>query len=352
MKRLVLTTPDEDMSKVVVSVEEVPVPKPRSGELLIKVAAAPINPSDYGVWRNSKPERCPLAIGNEGSGVVVASGGGSARIVAGVGTKVGFVNLPKGQGAYSEYVTVSAMTGTFPLPADLEVELAASFFVNPYTVVGILDTVQQLGATGLVHTAAASQVGQMLVKLAKQRGVTLLNVVRRADQVATLRALGAEHVLDTSIDGWKEELSSLIATHKVTIAFDAIAGDTTGTLLSLLPNGGTCFVYGGLSRLPVSNVAPLELIYKRKEIKGWLLTNWLMGGGQLRMLKRLRDARLAVNPGLKPGGWAETRFVDCKLADVWGNFLPMYNTGGFTDAKLRVRFDGMNAGTDQAQAAV
>ena len=144
---LVLTTPDEDMSKVMLSVEEVraatpaavtpsrrhrraattalplplppawprshlrathaphavaraaaahtrqvPVPKPRSGELLIKVAAAPINPSDYGVWRNSKPERCPLAIGNEGSGVVVASGGGSARIVAGVGTKVGFVN--------------------------------------------------------------------------------------------------------------------------------------------------------------------------------------------------------------------------------------------------------------------
>ena len=131
MKRLVLTTPDEDMSKVVLSVEEVPVPKPRSGELLIKVAAAPINPSDYGVWRNSKPERCPLAIGNEGSGVVVASGGGSARIVAGVGSKVGFVNLPKGQGAYSEYVTVSAMTGTFPLPADLDVELAASFFVNP-----------------------------------------------------------------------------------------------------------------------------------------------------------------------------------------------------------------------------
>ena len=113
------------------------MPKPRSGELLIKVAAAPINPSDYGVWRNSKPERCPLAIGNEGSGVVVASGGGSARIVAGVGTKVGFVNLPKDQGAYSEYVTVSAMTGTFPLPADLEVELAASFFVNPVSHKGL-----------------------------------------------------------------------------------------------------------------------------------------------------------------------------------------------------------------------
>ena len=70
------------------------MPKPRSGELLIKVAAAPINPSDYGVWRNSKPERCPLAIGNEGSGVVVASGGGSARIVAGVGTKVALTLSP------------------------------------------------------------------------------------------------------------------------------------------------------------------------------------------------------------------------------------------------------------------
>ena len=134
------------MSKVVLSVEQVPVPKPQSGELLVKVAAAPINPSDYGVWRNSKSERCPLAIGNEGSGVVVASGGGSARIVAGIGTKVGFVNLPKGQGAYSEYVTVSAMTGTFPLPADLEVELAASFFVDQLGQSGPL-AVAQLGSS-------------------------------------------------------------------------------------------------------------------------------------------------------------------------------------------------------------
>ena len=124
MKRLVLVEASgDDLTDAKLELEECPTPTPKATEVLVKVAAAPVNPSDYGSWRSKRGDG-PVPIGNEGSGVVVASGGGSARIVAGVGTKVGFVNLPKGQGAYSEYVTVSAMTGIFPLPADLEVELA------------------------------------------------------------------------------------------------------------------------------------------------------------------------------------------------------------------------------------
>lgn len=165
-----------------------------------------------------------------------------------VGTKVGFVNLPKGQGAYSEYVTASAIRSVFPMPSDLPVERAASFFVNPYTVVGFLDTAERLGCRALVHTAAASQVGQMLVKLAAQRGFTIINVVRKDSQVALLRALGAKIVVNSSVDGWEEELRGLVEKHKAKIVFDAVAGSMTGALLALLPPKSTYFVYGRLAR--------------------------------------------------------------------------------------------------------
>ena len=134
-------------------------------------------------------------MGNEGCGTVVASGGGLTALFASVGTKVGVANIGKGQGSYSEYITVKAAEACFPMPDSLDVAAAASFFVNPYTVVGILDTTTQIGSPGLVHTAAASQVGQMLVKLCKQRKVPLINVVRREAQAEKLRSLGAEHIV-------------------------------------------------------------------------------------------------------------------------------------------------------------
>jgi NADPH:quinone reductase-like Zn-dependent oxidoreductase len=113
----------------------VPVPRPSSGQVLIKVVAAAINPSDYGTWTRTKAEHCPLAMGSEGCGVVVALGGGLATYAAGVkvGSKVGFVKLPFRQGAYSEYVVADVVGGVFPMPDDLPVESAASFFTNPYT---------------------------------------------------------------------------------------------------------------------------------------------------------------------------------------------------------------------------
>jgi NADPH:quinone reductase-like Zn-dependent oxidoreductase len=378
MRRLVLVAPGSgDMSKAELTVETVPVPTPRSGEVLIKVSAAPINPSDYGEWWTRdeagadeppaaaaaggaegaaapppSPPRGPKPIGKEGSGVVVASGGGMMNSLR-VGTKVGFTNLGRGQGSYSEYVTVSAMMGAFALPDVADVADAASFFVNPYTACGIVDTVEKLGGKGLVHTAAASQLGQMLVKLCKTKGVALINVVRRDEQAAALRAIGAEHVVVTGGAGpaadeerrWKRELGALVERLGVFVAFDAIAGETSGALLAALPpKKGVCFVYGGLSAQPVGGIDPMDLIYRRKRLEGWLLPNWLSDGGQARMLMRVRAATAEVNAGLADaaGGWSRSRFIDTPLDEAWPTFLDMYQkngAGGFTDRKLRIRFD-------------
>jgi NADPH:quinone reductase-like Zn-dependent oxidoreductase len=240
----------------------------QSGEVLVKMSAAPVNPSDYGSWMRGMPGDLPKGIGNEGSGVVVASGGG--MIANGlVGKKVGVVVQNPGQGSYSEYVTVDAMKGAFPLPEALPAEDGASFFINPYTVVGIVETAKATGSPGLVHTAGASQLGQMMTKLCKTQGYLLISVVRQEAQAQILRDLGADHVVvtgDGNEDKWQSELGGLIKDKKITCAFECISGDMTGQILSLLPQKGTLYLYGALTLSPPGKVDPMDLIYFAKKL--------------------------------------------------------------------------------------
>jgi NADPH2:quinone reductase len=338
MKRLVVTAPGKDVASCKIEIEEVPVPKPGSGEVLIKVAAAAINPSDYGSWYRCKPEQCPFIMGKEGSGVVVATGGGFGTMTCPVGTKVGFVSLKKKQGAYSEYVVASAIESVFRMPDDLPVEDGASFFVNPYTAIAILDTAKEQGAKAMIHTAAASQLGQMLVKLAPTESMEVINVVRREEQAELLKSIGAKHVVVTGTDdAWKEELKSKIDELGATVAFDAIAGRSTGDLLDVLPAKGSVYVYGGLAG-KVENVDSIALIYHQKKLKKFFLMSWIQQGGTLSMLFRLMSAGRKVNSGLKQGGWSSTQFKDTKLENAQADIVELLDSSA-TGQKLRIRFE-------------
>lgn len=337
MKRLVLAQPSANPEDVKFEVEELDVPSPKAGQVLIKVAASPINPSDFGVWMRSNPEGFQKrAIGNEGSGVVVATGGGYSTSGL-LGKKVGFVNLPTGQGAYSEYVIVDAMKGAFVMPDELPVEAAASFFVNPYTAYGILDTAKNNGAKAFIHTAAASQLGQMLVKLVKQEntGIELINVVRRVEQADVLKALGATHVVVTSEENWRDELKALGKKLGASIAFDAVAGEMTGDLMDILPKGGKVYVYGVLAG-NMQKIDPINLIYYKKKLEGFMLNTWLMGGGMIRMLPRLRSTTAAVAAGLE-NGWSKTEFQETSMENMHKDFIQL-RKDGFTNKKLCIRF--------------
>lgn len=351
MKRIVLAQPNKDISKAELKVEEIAMPVPKSGEVLIRVIAAPVNPSDYGEWTHVPPsteEFEAKPAGHEGSGIVVASGGGVyANSI--VGCNVGFVSNVKGQGSYQEYITVDAIKGVFPLPSTVKVEDAASHFVNPYTAAGFIDTVRARhhGTTtpGFVHTAAASQLGVMLVKLVAHLEATtgssmnIINVVRREEQAATLRALGAKHIIISTQDGWQELLRQMIKELKIQIAFDAIAGEMSGILLDALPPKGTLYVYGRLSNEGCSGIQPLDLIYRKKRVEGWLLTNWLLAGDSMSMLLRIRAATALVHAGLeKEDGWSTSRFSDCTIHEMKDRFVEMVKDKGFTGNKLRIRF--------------
>lgn len=348
MRRWVLVQVNDDVTKAVLKVEEVPLPVPASGQVLIRVVAAPVNPSDYAIWQRSRPvQGDPEPQGNEGSGVVVQSGGGVYANSL-VGKNVGFVCNVKGSNSYAEYCVVDPMTGCYPLPESVPVADAASHFVNPYTAYGFVDTVRSRHVAssssprpGFIHTAACSQLGQMLVKLCLKEEITLINVVRRKSQAETLRSLGAEHIVNSSEEGWETTLKSKIKELGIQFAFDAVAGEMTGKLLSMLPRKGTCFVYGRLSNEPCSNVQPLDLIYRRKKIEGFFLSSWMKKGGIASMYLRSKRATAAVHEGLAPAatgsgaGWSRTNFEDCSLDGMWDSFLDLC-AHGFTGRKLRI----------------
>lgn len=221
------------------------IPDPTGSQVLVSVEATPVNPSDLGVLMGPVdastlsqvdgggidgriPEQAmvimrdrldrPLPVGNEGAGTVVAAGPDARELV---GATVSLV----GGAMWSDYRLVDA-AAVIPLPDDATPADGAALFVNPMTALSMVETMWAEGHSALVHTAAASNLGQMLVRICKDDGVPLVNVVRKPEQAATLRDLGAEHVVDSSLPDFQEQLLESIKATGATLAFDAVGGGT------------------------------------------------------------------------------------------------------------------------------
>jgi NADPH:quinone reductase-like Zn-dependent oxidoreductase len=231
-----------------ISLLEVPTPEPSADEVVVRVEASPINPSDLGLLvgaadmataKASGTREAPvitakvpdaamramagrldqsLPVGNEGAGVVVRAGSSEAAQAL-MGKTVSMI----GGAMYSQYRTVKA-SDCMALPAGTTAADGASWFVNPFTALGMTETMRREGHKALVHTAAASNLGQMLNKICIKDGIALVNIVRKADQMEILRKIGAKHVVDSSSPNFMRELTDALAETGATIAFDAIGG--------------------------------------------------------------------------------------------------------------------------------
>ena len=231
-----------------ISLLEVPTPEPAADEVVVRVEATPINPSDLGLLVGAAdmstakaagtrdapvitarvPERAMRAmagrldqsmpVGNEGAGVVIKTGSSEAAKAL-MGKTVAMI----GGGMYTQYRTLKA-SECLLLPEDATPADGASCFVNPLTSLGMVETMQREGHKALVHTAAASNLGQMLNKICLKDGIALVNIVRNAEQAEILRKIGAKHVVDSTSPGFMEDLSAALIETGATLAFDAIGG--------------------------------------------------------------------------------------------------------------------------------
>jgi len=315
---------------------EVDIPEPAGNEVLVAVEASPINPSDLGILLGAVdpaaltadgsdlvaavPEQAlafyrdrldkPLPVGNEGAGTVVAAGPDAAAMV---GRRVATF----GGSMWADYRAADA-AAVVELPDNVSTAEGAALFINPLTALSMVETMRAEGHTALVHTAAASNLGRMLVRICAADGVPLVNVVRRPEHAEELRELGAVHVVDSSQPDFAEKLTEAIRETGATLAFDAIGGGSIASeilnameraqppLASYTPYGTTVlkqvYIYGSLDFSPTVIERRFGLTWA---VGGYLLTNALARlGGEA--LGRMRARVVAEATTTFASGYART----------------------------------------------
>lgn len=283
-----------------ISVVQVPVPRPGPGEVLVKVFASPVNPSDLmfvrGLYGFKKP--LPAIPGFEGSGTVVDAGAGMmARILKGKRVACAAADAKTIGGMWAEYLVTSAQF-CIPLRKNVDMEQGAMMLVNPLTAWALVDEARKGGHRVAVQTAAASALGKMVVRLAKRFSFPLINVVRRPEQVELLRKSGAEHVLDSSAADFDQQLHDLCHKLGATIGFDAVAGEMSARVLRAQPNGARLLVYGALS-VEACQADPGSLIFEGKRLEGFWLSGWLRDKSLLQKFRISSQVQKLLSTDLK-----------------------------------------------------
>jgi NADPH:quinone reductase-like Zn-dependent oxidoreductase len=287
MRVLELQNYDEDITTAVKSLRVVrkPTPRPGPGQVLVRIEAAPCNPSDLvfmqGLYGVKKPP--PTVPGWEGAGTVVASGGGlMGKWLR--DKRVACSGQSDADGTWAEYY-LADVKGCVPLRKGLSFEQGATLLINPLTAWAMVDTAKRSRHRAIVQTAAASQLGRMVLRLARDAGMPLINVVRRQEQEDLLRSLGAEVVLNSESESFEARLREECRRLKATIGFDAVCGEMTGKIMEAMVPGATVLVYGVLSFEPASGLDGRDLIFDRKRLEGFWLTDWIRKAGFLRVFQ-------------------------------------------------------------------
>jgi NADPH2:quinone reductase len=272
-----------------IAVVQVPMPRPGAGEILVRMAAAPVNPSDLaftrGLYGFKKP--LPAIPGFEGSGTVVEAGGG---MMAGLlkGKRVAcHAGDPKiAGGTWAEYLVTHASAAVH-LRKEVDMEQGATMLVNPMTAWALVEAAREGSHPAIVQTAAASAIGRMILRLARKFSIPVINVVRRAEQVELLRGMSAEHVLNSSDADFDVKLRELCRQLNASIGLDSVAGDMTLRVLRAQPKGSRMLVYGALAMTPCQ-VDPGSLVFERKRVEGFWVSGWLR---QKSLLSKFRIAQ-------------------------------------------------------------
>lgn len=295
------------------ALRHVPMPTPKDDQVIVRVEATPINPSDHGVmfgWASMDAASSngqgddivltapvtaqamavmkarigqDLPVGNEGAGTVVAAGASDYAQ-----SLIGKTVAVMGGGMYAQYRCLSAMM-CMPLQVGHTARDGASSFVNPLTALSFFETMRQDGHSAIVHTAAASNLGQMLNKIGQADGVDIVNIVRRQEQVDILKSLGAKYIVNSSDDSFMADLTDAVHETGATLAFDATGGgDLASSILTAMEKAAArtpsdysiygsvkhkqVYIYGGLDMSPTVLSRGYGFAWG---VGAWLLPNFL-----------------------------------------------------------------------------
>lgn len=309
---LILTSTLRSNGDVELAFVEQPAPVPAADEIVVELQAAPINPTDMFLMgalanpdtaerteRNGKPITLmhaaywavgalasridqPLPVGSEGAGRVIAAGSSDAAQAL-----IGRTVALWGAGTYARYYKVR-VEDAMALPDDVSAIEGAAAFINPITALAMIETMRRDGFTGLVHTAAASSLGQMMCRICHKDGIPLVNIVRSPKQVELLRSIGAEYVCDSTSPSFDKDLQEAVRATGARVAFDATGGGILASQIlaamevvnmegqGIRQYGSTgkkkVYVYGKLDVAPIQMLGTYGLSW---DVAGWLIYNFL-----------------------------------------------------------------------------
>lgn len=280
-------------------VKDVDVPVPGPGEVLIKIAAAPINPSDIAMLRGAPQEHDlnTFIPGLEGSGTVVAAGNGLLPRLW-MGRRVTCSSKHSSSGTWAEYM-VTAAGSCFPLNRNVSDEQGSMSLVNPLTALAFFEIVKQNRHKALINNAAASALGRMVELLGVKQRIPVINIVRSQKQAEMLAGMGSRYVLNSSVNDFSDDLGALSHDLKATVLFDSTCNLHLRKIIEALPYGSSVYIYGNLSGEEEIMVNPRSLIDNNITISGFYLGSRSKENGLIKNFLNLREVSHLMSTDLK-----------------------------------------------------
>ncbi|MER8691327.1 zinc-binding dehydrogenase [Mesorhizobium opportunistum] len=277
------------------------VPAPGPSQVLIKVSLASINPSDVAFIKGQygQPRAKGQPAGFEGVGTVVA-GGDEPYPKSLIGKRVAFATGVTNWGSWAQYAVAEAAV-CIPLLDTVRDEDGAAMIVNPLTAIAMFEIVKQEGEKAFVMTAGASQLCKLIIGLAGEAGFRPIVTVRRDDQTALLKELGAAHVLNEKAPDFKAALRQVMKEEQPRIFLDAVTGPLASTIFDVMPKRSRWIIYGRLDTDATIIREPGQLIFQHKHIEGFWLSEWMRqsrdrrGPAILEAQKRFSDGRWSTD---------------------------------------------------------
>jgi NADPH:quinone reductase len=244
----------------------------KANEVLIKMEAAPCNPSDIAFIRGGYniKKTAPAVPGFEGAGNVVDAGNHVRYLL---GRRVSSFTKDDSDGTWAEYF-ISNAEDCIVLKDEIDFDQAASLSINPFTAYGLLEIALKKNCKAIIQNAGAGQIADFVRVMGQVSGIEVINVVRKAEHVNSLKAKGTVYVLDSTNLKFKEELKQYSQQLNATLAFDAVGGEQTEILLNALPSHSDVILYGGLAGGLISGIEPFDIIFRDKRLIGFNLTEW------------------------------------------------------------------------------